>query len=436
MKNYRKLVPVIMIFLMVISVYYFFDNINRTNQEINGYISQGDKFYKEKLYVKAIDEYSKAKAIQSSVGIDKKIADCYEQQGMELDTERLYEDMLENYPKDVTAYEYAVAFYMRTEDYENIYSVHDTMRKRGLVSEDIEKIMAEIKYTYYMEDTSLVNVGEYFNEHCIAEIENGNKGLINSTGGTEISFSYKFVGNYASECVPVITQEGEALFLDMEENRTMNYKGEIQPEELGIFTENKYWAKQGETFVYYNAEGTQQGNTYVAVTNFNGNAAFVKENDRWILINDKFEKISDAEYAGLIIDDSGYAIRHGMAFTNEEGVGYQLTDSKGNKVSEEYYEDARLFVDGTYAAVKKDGKWGFIDSKGKMAIEPQYEDAKSFSNGLAAVKKDGKWGYINEKNETAIDFQFEDVRNFNSSMTCFVKMEDTWFRLRLYSAAA
>lgn len=46
-------------------------------------------------------------------------------------------------------------------------------------------------------------------------------------------------------------------------------------------------------------------------------------------------------------------------------------------------------------------------------IAPQYEDARIFSDGLAAVKKDGKWGYIDAGNNVVIDFQFDVVYSFN-----------------------
>ena len=159
----------------------------------------------------------------------------------------------------------------------------------------------------------------------------------------------------------------------------------------------------------------------------------VQQNDRWTLVNSKFEQIGDKEYANIIIDDNGYAIRKGLLFANYEGKGYQLTNTDGETVSEEYYEDARLMIDGTYAAVQKDGKWGFIDAEGKVVIEPQYDDARSFSNGYAAVQKDGKWGFINSDNEMVIEPEFEDARGFNSLMRSFVKKEEKWCLICLCS---
>lgn len=46
-------------------------------------------------------------------------------------------------------------------------------------------------------------------------------------------------------------------------------------------------------------------------------------------------------------------------------------------------------------------------------IAPQYENAGLFSEGLAAVKKNGKWGYINTDNEVVIPFQYDAAGVFN-----------------------
>jgi hypothetical protein len=46
------------------------------------------------------------------------------------------------------------------------------------------------------------------------------------------------------------------------------------------------------------------------------------------------------------------------------------------------------------AAVKKNGKWGYIDKKGNVIINFMYEKAGSFINGSANVTLNGKQGYI------------------------------------------
>lgn len=52
----------------------------------------------------------------------------------------------------------------------------------------------------------------------------------------------------------------------------------------------------------------------------------------------------------------------------------------------------------------------------EVIIDPQYEDADSFSQDLAAVKKDGKWGYIDMEGNTVIPFQFDYAFSFSEGL--------------------
>ncbi|WP_373567640.1 WG repeat-containing protein, partial [Paenibacillus mendelii] len=47
-----------------------------------------------------------------------------------------------------------------------------------------------------------------------------------------------------------------------------------------------------------------------------------------------------------------------------------------------------------YAAVKKDGKYGYIDKAGDVIVPLEYNSAGRFNDGLSIVRKDGKWGII------------------------------------------
>ena len=80
------------------------------------------------------------------------------------------------------------------------------------------------------------------------------------------------------------------------------------------------------------------------------------------------------------------------------------------------YEGSRDFSEG-YAAVKKDGKWGFIDSEGNIAVEPKYAAVWSFSEGLAAVQtEDGKWGFIDTSGSEVIEPQFDAAWYFSGGL--------------------
>lgn len=54
-------------------------------------------------------------------------------------------------------------------------------------------------------------------------------------------------------------------------------------------------------------------------------------------------------------------------------------------------------------------------------IAPQYEEATTFSEDLAAVKKDGKWGYIDKDNKVVIPFQYELAYEFSEGYAVVAK---------------
>ena len=51
-------------------------------------------------------------------------------------------------------------------------------------------------------------------------------------------------------------------------------------------------------------------------------------------------------------------------------------------------------------------QYGYIDKQGKIVLRAQFAGAHPFSEGLAAVKIDGKWGFINKSGEVVIPPKF------------------------------
>ncbi|MDR2127274.1 MAG: WG repeat-containing protein, partial [Prevotellaceae bacterium] len=86
------------------------------------------------------------------------------------------------------------------------------------------------------------------------------------------------------------------------------------------------------------------------------------------------------------------------------------------------FEVAGSFYEGL-AAIKKDGKWGFIDKIGAIVIQPEFDGVKNFSDGMAAVKKDGKWGYINRTGEIVISPVYHDAYNFREDIARVERFE-------------
>jgi hypothetical protein len=79
------------------------------------------------------------------------------------------------------------------------------------------------------------------------------------------------------------------------------------------------------------------------------------------------------------------------------------------------FEEVGSFVDGL-AAVKVQGKYGYIDKAGKTVIKPQYDFANRFSEGLARVRLGDKFGYVDRTGRMAIPPQFLEAYAFSEGL--------------------
>jgi tetratricopeptide (TPR) repeat protein len=114
-----------------------------------------------------------------------------------------------------------------------------------------------------------------------------------------------------------------------------------------------------------------------------------------------------------------------------------------------YAEAGPFGQDGRAEVVDANGNGHYIDAKGNKREAPperpeadapapievrdrQYEDSRNFSHGLAAVKKDGKWGYIDMEGDMVIENVFSEAGDFSAGGCAPVKTDGEWTLLRLY----
>jgi hypothetical protein len=153
---------------------------------------------------------------------------------------------------------------------------------------------------------------------------------------------------------------------------------------------------------------------FVVEPSFAG-AFFFSEGLAVITVDDYFDgKQGYIDRCGNIIIEPKYDLareyRGGVATATVEGK-YVHIDHEGRLLDLQMASEfdrkegvALIRVDGT--------RYGFWDSKGLFVVPPVFEDARAFSDGLAAVKRDGKWGYVNKAGEIAIECKFDQVGPF------------------------
>ncbi len=95
---------------------------------------------------------------------------------------------------------------------------------------------------------------------------------------------------------------------------------------------------------------------------------------------------------------------------------WSLINRNGNPLGHfsETKPSAWFFDEGFGVGTRDSGKI-HINPEGKAIVGPISQDAGLFSHGLAAVKRNGKWGFINSQGRLVIPCQWEQVRRFYSA---------------------
>ena len=68
------------------------------------------------------------------------------------------------------------------------------------------------------------------------------------------------------------------------------------------------------------------------------------------------------------------------------------------------FENADEFSEG-FAAVKINGKWGYINKAGHLVIEPKLDRVYSFQHGLALIRVGNQLEYIDKTGKPLWQFE-------------------------------
>lgn len=430
MKNYRMLVPIVMIVLYVASFYVLFNEKQSDNEEYNFYLESAREYWEQDIIVDAKANYIAAYEMNPSLELALEIGSLYMQDDSYKNAINWGEDVIiEDYPTDIEGYEFLTNIFFIQEDYVSFYETLETVEKRQLTSATIDDMESQIEYEFfYIGEYN--DVGIYSASMCLVLLGD-NWGYVNLNGSKVISYSYSNAGYFASDLAPVVGLDGLAYFIDSDGNKKKVVVGVDNVEEIGMIASGLFSVFNGEKWSYYDMDNEYVFGGYDEVSAMGNGIAAVKLDEMWSLVDTEGNVITDKLYEDIAMDEKLVVYRNERIFVYEDYY-YYMIDETGKQIGDGQYQDVDVFNDETYAAVKIDDKWGFIDNTGTVVIEPIYEEAQSFSNGYAAVKFAGAWGFINLENELVIEYQFDGAKDFTSKGSVFVKIEDTWKLLRLY----
>lgn len=444
----KKLMPVVLLCVMVMMLFISWSTVLNFDkdklEEYEQHIQSGDKLKEKEVYVDAVSEYEAALRLRP---------DNYE---LAMEIVHLYEklDEMDSY---VTACNRAISadstklepyilladYYMEKSNNSKAYSILQSANEVIKDNEEIKNRIITLKKDYSEITIADSNVGDLYyydglNSYYSMVKRDGKCGLLSTSASMYLECEYDDIGLMVDNLMPV-QRDGEYFFVNEDMYRKL--VPDVTVEYFGSFGDgyaptkyNGYYGYVNEKLLQCNIgeENKIQDSGTKITYNFNldyagsfanGVAAVRKEN-KWALVSSSLEYITDYEFDDILMDEYGYCSRYGRIFA-KKADGYYLYDCEGTKISGPY-EDAKLFVSKEPAAVKQNGKWGFISQNGEMVIKPNYEDAKSFSLGYAPYCESGKWGCIGENGELIIEPTFDELYSFAGNGYALSKSENTY----------
>lgn len=428
-KNYGKLVPVCLIFFMLLATYKMISDAKQKEQEYNGYLETAREMTGQGIMVDALQNYEKAIHMYPSLALYKETGAMIEELGSYKQRISWGQQMVADYPDAGEGYEYLIDVYLEQEKYASCFEIYDIAQKKEALTEKMQELMAQIEYEYEFDYYTYEDIGVFAGGLC-AVCRDGKWGYVGEKATLKIGCKYREAGVFAGGLAYVRDMGDELYFINTNDEKKLPVDNTLQPQMEGILNEGLYPVRLGEEYFYCNESGEMVLGPFIQAASFNLGKAAVLTEEGWTFIDTAGNVLTPNTYMNVMLDKKRIAFRNGRAFVETE-EGIFMIDENFLPVGEAVYEAAVPFYETTYAAVKKDGRWGFVDSMGNMVIPCSYEAADSFANGYAAVCEEERWGYINSDGEIAIEPAFAAAAPFTARGCAFVKRGEEWVALRL-----
>ena len=285
----------------------------------------------------------------------------------------------------------------------------------------------ENRYQYRSGRVSFQQIMEAYNGMRQVQSEEGLWGLTDLSGKIAVPCVYKAITTYSNQlAVAQSAEDGSIYSVDAENHRMYVLHDAVQT--FGNYANDRVTLKMPDG--WHRATGTFEIGTmsFEDIGMYTDGYAAAKIGGKWGVIDLNDTWLLPAEYDAVKMDELGRCIGQSAVFAEKNGKITLFVDGEPLAGT---YEDACPFQEDGYAAVKQNGKWGFVDTAGELKIACQFDNARSFHQGLAAVRIDEKWGYIDPEGNLVIEPVFYHAKSFYDGYAP-VETENGWTIIRLY----
>jgi len=323
---------------------------------------------------------------------------------------RKYIDLLEKQMSRTTAH--PDIFIEAAEYYLVLSKIPDALNvlRKGLIKtgdEDVNALYEKHRYAYETNRTAY-DFAAAINETKAQVQIGGLWGLAESDGVLLIPCEYEKVSTFSADRV-IVKKDGEIYAVNEDNNRVAKLSEQASDfdnfagNRVSLLIDQNWYRASGDLIV-----GTS---SFEQIGMYSAGYAAAKTGGKWGVIDLGTGWYVPAEYDGIISDELGRCFARGAVFARRGDRVYLLI--RGQETGD-VFDDARPFSNEGYAAVKKEGKWGYIDLDGTVTVDFMFDEALSFGQHLAAVKLGEYWGYISLYGRVVIEPVFFDAKSFSN----------------------
>ena len=432
----KKSVFVMMAALLLLGWYSVIGSLTGKSSEYEALIKRAEEYEANEIYIRAVGCYQQAQEYDpDSLELDMRIARDYRWMGDGSSFVRQCESINKKHDYPEEAVLLLSDYYLERKQERKALTLLQTALKKHKGNEEMQKRYDTYRYSYTKKYLMFDSIGKY--RQGTAVFQRGNSyGLLNLKGNMMINSEYDWIAPQSDEdkdgtvYIPV-KKDGQYYIVNKSGYRIEVPQNGQNVEEMYAFSGGVAPAKINGGYGYIDTHFTPLTDfEWDNATGISDGAGAVQKDGKWALINGKQELVTDYIYDDIRVDEHNYCTNSERLFA-KTGSEWILLDSKGQRIGSESFEDVKVFVSDQPAAVKQEGKWGFVNKDGAMVIAPSFEDAESFEAGLAPVMTGGLWGYTRQDAVQVIPAQFAGVTTFYETTAAICESGNYWTLISL-----
>jgi len=375
-------------------------------------ILQAAEFTKDGIYIRAVAPleeaagYNAAHTLAAETELKKVYLALINQRGFSRKYTGLLEKQMNRRDAHAETFAEAANYYISISRTQEALAILKTgIEKTG--SAELLNIYENNRYVFETNRTPYDYVAAIHGSTVQVQTD-GLWGVARSDGTALIPCEYERISTFSVDRA-IVEKDGCIYAVDKNNNRVAvlgenaDDFGNLADNRIPLLVEGSWCRATGE-FILGSAQFERLGM-------YSGGYAAAKSGGKWGVIDLSTGWLIPAEYDEIIMDELGRCYAQGAVFARKGGA---VALFLGGRQIGDYFEDARPFSAEGYAAVKRDGRWGFIDIYGTEMIGFFFDDALSFGQHLAAVKLGEYWGYVSKYGYIVIEPVFLEAKSFSS----------------------